>query len=52
MGVQRLAGGLWDAQRRTHISVAAELEMSLQQQALHLAALGLLLRFNLVEREL
>ena len=31
MGVQRLAGGLWDAQRRTHISVAAELEMSLQQ---------------------
>jgi len=26
--------------------------MSLKQQALHLAALGLLLRFNLVEREL
>ncbi len=28
------------------------LEMSLKQQALHLAALGLLLRLNLVEREL
>ena len=52
MGVQHLAGGLRDAQRRPHISVTAELEMSLQQQALHLAALGLLLRFNLVEREL
>jgi len=43
---------LWDAPRRSHISVAAALEMSLEQQALHLAALGLLLRFNLVEREL
>jgi len=52
MGVQYLAGGLWDAQCRPHISVAAELEMSLQQQALHLAAFGLLLGFNLVEREL
>jgi hypothetical protein len=28
------------------------LDMSLEQQTLHLAALGLLLRFNLVEREL
>jgi hypothetical protein len=43
---------LRDAQRRSHISVAAALEMSLKQQALHLAALGLLLRLNLVKREL
>jgi len=33
-------------------TVAAELEMSLKQQALHLAALGLLLRLNLVEGKL
>ena len=52
MGAQHLAGGLRDTQRRPHISVAAEWEMSLQQQALHLAALGLLLRLNLVEWEL
>jgi hypothetical protein len=43
---------LWDAQRGPHIAVAAELKMSLKQQALHLAAFALLLRFNLVEREL
>ena len=53
MRVQHLATiSLWEAQRRPHISVTAELEMSLQEQALHFAALGLLLRFNLVEREL
>jgi hypothetical protein len=43
---------LWDEQCRAHISIAAALDMSLEQQALYLAALGLLLRFNLVEREL
>ena len=43
---------MWNEQRRLHISIAAELEMSLKQQALHLAALGLLLRLNLVEWEL
>ena len=52
MGVQHLAGRLRDTQRKPHIPVAAELEMSLKQQALHLAALGLLLRLNLVEWEL
>jgi hypothetical protein len=36
----------------SHISIAAALDMSLEQQTLHLAALGLLLGFNLVEREL
>lgn len=46
------AGCLRDTQRRPHITVAAELEMSLKQQALHLAALGLLLRLNLVEGKL
>ena len=52
MGVKHRAGLLWNAQRRSHISIAAALDMSLEQQALHLAALGLLLRFNLVEWEL
>ncbi len=52
MSVQRLAGRLWDAERRPDISVTAPMEMSLKQQALHLAALVLLLRFDLVEREL
>jgi hypothetical protein len=50
--VQDLAARLWDTQRGSHISVAAELEMSLQQQALHLAPPDLLLRLNLIEREL
>ena len=36
----------------SHISIAAALDMSLEQQTLHLATLGLLLGFNLVEREL
>jgi hypothetical protein len=51
-GVPQRAGCLRDTQRRPHITVAAELEMSLKQQALHLAALGLLLRLNLVEGKL
>jgi hypothetical protein len=42
---------LWDAQSRPHIPIATAVEMSLQEQALHLAALGLLLRLDLVERE-
>ena len=52
MSVQHLAGRLWDAQRRPDISVTAELEMSLKQQALHLDAFGLLLGLDLVEWEL
>jgi hypothetical protein len=52
MGVQHFAGLLFDAQRRSHISVAAVLQVSLEQQALHLAAFGLLLRLDLVEGEL
>jgi hypothetical protein len=46
MGVQHLTGRLWNAQRKAHISVATELEMSLKQHALHFTALGLLLRLN------
>ena len=52
MGVGQLAVLLLEVERGSHISVTAELEMSLKQQALHLAALGLLLRLNLVEWEL
>src|SRR5689334_15928028 len=52
MGIRHRTGRMWDVQRRSHISIAAALDMSLEQQALHLAALGLLLRFNLVEWEL
>jgi len=52
MGVQHLTGLLLDAQRRSYITVTAVLQMSLEQQALHLATLGVLLRLNLVEREL
>ena len=40
-----------DAQRRAHIPVAAQLEMGLKQQALHLAPFSLLLRLNLMERK-
>jgi hypothetical protein len=52
MGVQQLAGRLRNTQRGSHISVAAELEMGLKQQALHLAPPDLLLRFNLVQGKL
>jgi hypothetical protein len=51
MGVTHVAGCLGDAQSRAQISIAAELEMGLKQQALHLAPFGLLLRLNLMERE-
>ena len=51
-GVPHLAGRLSDTQCRSHISVAAELEMGLKQQALHLTAFGILLRLNLMEWEL
>jgi len=36
----------------SHISITAAIDMSLEQQTLHLASFGLLLRLNLVEREL
>ena len=49
MGVPDLAGLLFDAQRSSHNSGSAVLQVSLKQQALHLAALGLWLTLNLVE---
>jgi len=41
-----------ELQSRPHISVAAELQMGLEEQALDLTAFSLLLGFDLVEREL
>jgi hypothetical protein len=40
-----------DAQGRSHISLAAVLQVGLEQQSLHLAAPVLLLALNLVEGE-
>jgi hypothetical protein len=52
MGVKHLTVLLWKEQRRPHISVAAMLQVSLEEEALDLAALGLLLGLDLVEGEL
>jgi len=52
MGVEQLAVLLLEVKRRPHISVAALLQVSLEKQALHLAAFGLLLTLNLVQGEL
>jgi hypothetical protein len=43
---------LLDAQRGSHIAVAAKLQVGLEEQALHLTAFGLLLGFDLVEGQL
>jgi hypothetical protein len=40
MGVEQVAGLLWEAQRGSHISVAAMLQVGLEEEALHLAAFG------------
>jgi hypothetical protein len=40
---------LWDTQCRPDKSVAAAIQIGLEQQALDLATLGLLLRFDLME---
>ena len=52
MGVEHRAVLLLQAQRESHISVAAMLQVSLEEQPLHLAAFGLLQRLDLVEGEL
>ena len=52
MRVERDAVCLWDLQSRSHISVAAMLQMGLEEKALDFAAFGLLLGLDLVEREL
>jgi hypothetical protein len=41
-----------ELQRRPYVSVAAMLQMGLEEKALDFAALGLLLGLDLVEREL
>jgi hypothetical protein len=41
-----------DTQSGTHVSTASTLQVRLKQQALHLAAFGLLLALDLVQREL
>jgi hypothetical protein len=41
-----------ELQRRPYISIAAMLQMGLEEKALDLAAFGLLLGLDLVEREL
>jgi hypothetical protein len=50
--VERRAVGLLELQSRPHISVAAMLQMGLEEEALELTAFGLLLGLDLVEREL
>jgi hypothetical protein len=48
MGVEQRAV-LREAQRGSDISVAAKLQVGLEQQTLYLTAFGLLLGFDLVE---
>ena len=52
MRVEHRAICLFHLQSRSHISVAAMLQMGLEKKALDLAAFGLLLGLDLVEREL
>jgi hypothetical protein len=50
--VEYRAACLFQLQSRPYISVAAMLQMGLEEKALNLAAFGLLLGLDLVEREL
>jgi hypothetical protein len=50
--VEHRAVCLLELQDRSHISIAAMLQMGLEEKALDLAAFGLLLGLDLVEREL
>jgi hypothetical protein len=52
MRVRHFVVPLPDTQSGTHVSGAATLQVRLQQQALHLAAFGLLLALDLVQGEL
>jgi hypothetical protein len=52
MRVKHCAICLLELQSRPHISVATVVQMSLEKKALDLAAFGLLLGLNLMEREL
>jgi hypothetical protein len=50
--VEHCAVCLFELQGRPYVSVAAMLQMGLEEKALNLAAFGLLLGLDLVEREL
>jgi hypothetical protein len=52
VGVEQRAVSRWEAQRGSHISVAAKLQVGLEEQTLYLTAFGLLLGLDLVERQL
>jgi hypothetical protein len=52
MRVPHFVVPLPDTQSGTHVSVTSTLQVRLQQQALHLAAFGLLLALDLVQGEL
>ncbi|MGD0774315.1 MAG: hypothetical protein ABSC05_15990 [Candidatus Solibacter sp.] len=52
MGVERVPVLLVEAQGRSNIAVAAMLQVGLEEQAVHFAAFGLLLGFDLVEGQL
>ena len=52
MGIEYLAVWRLEAQGEPHISVTAKLQVGLEEQALHLAAFGLLLGLDLVEGQL
>lgn len=49
MGVDQT---IWKVQGRSHISVATIAQVGLEEEALHLAAFGLLLGLDVMEREL
>lgn len=52
MRIEHLTVWQFQLQSRPHISIAALLQVGLEEQALDLAASGMLLRLDLVEREL
>ena len=52
MRVEHRAVCLFELQRRSYVSVPAMLRMGLEEKALDLAAFGLLLGLDLMEREL
>jgi hypothetical protein len=52
MGVERVPAPQVEAQGRSNIADAAMLQVSLEEQALHLEAFGLLLGLDLVEGQL
>ena len=52
MGIRHLSDLVADAQGSSYLSCAALLQVSLEQETLHLAALAVLLRLNLMKGKL